>query len=192
MVSGKCVEPSSAAASAPEMRVYLLILLASAAHAVALPFLRPRAAPAVVRAGVRTPLLVCSADSVLTASGPESSGPGFQWTPLFVVKVGALFLASAVAEIGGGWLVWQAVRAGKPWWWALLGSAALVAYGFIPTLQPLSDFGRLYAVYGGIFIALSYVWGVRFDGMRVDRGDVIGSLMALAGVMIALFWPRGS
>ena len=174
------------------MRVYLLILLASTAHAVALPFLSPRAALAVVRAGVRTPLLVCSADSVLTASGPESSGPGFQWTPLFVVKVGALFLASAVAEIGGGWLVWQAVRAGKPWWWALLGSAALVAYGFIPTLQPLSDFGRLYAVYGGIFIALSYVWGVRFDGMRVDRGDVIGSLMALAGVMIALFWPRGS
>ena len=111
------------------MRVYLLILLASTAHAVALPFLRPRAAPAVVRAGVRTPLLVCSADSVLTASGPESSGPGFQWTPLFVVKVGALFLASAVAEIGGGWLVWQAVRAGKPWWWALLPVSVLLLVG---------------------------------------------------------------
>ena len=97
----------------PEMRVYLLILLASAAHAVALPFLRPRAAPAVVRAGVRTPLLVCSADSVLTASGPESSGPGFQWTPLFVVKVGALafilFLPTQYALdlqlLGGLWIV---------------------------------------------------------------------------------------
>ena len=35
-------------------------------------------------------------------------------------------------------------------------------------------------------------WVVVGAGLRVDRGDVIGSLMALAGVMIALFWPRGS
>ena len=67
----------------------------------------------------------------------------------------------------------------------------MVAYAFLPTLQPLSDFGRLYAVYGGIFIVLSYCWGVRFDGMRLDRGDVIGSIMALAGAAISLFWPRG-
>ncbi len=32
-------------------------------------------------------------------------------------------------------------------------------YGFIPTLQPTSNFGRLYAVYGGFFIVLSYAWG---------------------------------
>ena len=32
-------------------------------------------------------------------------------------------------------------------------------YGFIPTLQPTSDFGRLYAIYGGFFIVLSYAWG---------------------------------
>ena len=117
---------------------------------------------------------------------------GFAWTPWVVVKVATLFVISGLAEIGGGWLVWNAVRAGKPWWWALIGSAVLVAYGFIPTLQPLSDFGRLYAVYGGIFIVMSYMWGIRFDGMRVDRGDVIGSLIALAGVLIALFWPRSS
>ena len=123
----------------------------------------------------------------------SSDGPGgFEWAPLIIVKVFALFLLSGLAEIGGGWLVWQAVRAGKPWWWALLGSASLTLYGFIPTLQPLSDFGRLYAAYGGIFIALSYCWGMRFDGFRMDRGDVLGSLMAFAGVCTALFWPRGT
>ena len=124
-------------------------------------------------------------------SSSDGSG-GFKWAPWVVIKVAALFLISGLAEIGGGWLVWQAVRAGKPWWWALLGSLVLVLYGFIPTLQPLNDFGRLYAVYGGIFIVLSYAWGVRFDGMRIDRGDVIGSILALAGVCFALFWPRGS
>ena len=76
---------------------------------------------------------------------------------------------------------------GKPWWWALCGSAALVAYGFVPCLQPLTDFGRLYAVYGGFFIALSYAWA-RLDGCA-DAGDVIGGCIALTGVLVALFWP---
>jgi small multidrug resistance family-3 protein len=39
----------------------------------------------------------------------------------------ALFVLAAVAEIGGAYLIWQAVREGKPWWFALAGGAALVA-----------------------------------------------------------------
>ena len=46
----------------------------------------------------------------------------------------------------------------------MLGGVALVGYGFIPTLQHLDDFGRLYAVYGGFFIALAFVWSYYFDG----------------------------
>ena len=56
--------------------------------------------------------------------------------------VSGLFLAAGLAEIGGGWLVWQSVRENKPAWWAVAGGAVLVLYGFIPTLQPLDDFGR--------------------------------------------------
>ena len=62
----------------------------------------------------------------------------------------------------------------------------------LPTLQPLPDFGRLYAVYGGLFIAMSYGWGYVFDGMKPDLGDLIGSILALLGVCIALFWPRSA
>lgn len=116
--------------------------------------------------------------------------PLVPWTLPSATMVAALFLISALMEIGGGYLVWQAVRQGKPWRYALLGSAALVVYGFLPTLQPLPNFGRLYAIYGAIFIVLSYAWGVHFDGMHIDRGDVIGSALALAGVCVALFYPR--
>ena len=56
--------------------------------------------------------------------------------------------------------------------------------------QPLDDFGRLYAVYGGVFIGLSFIWGLIFDGMKVDLGDLIGSIVALVGVGIIMFWPR--
>ena len=104
------------------------------------------------------------------------------WTPALVCASLALFIAAGVCEVGGGWLVWQSLREvrashssrpvptklfrlttlslqGKPWWWGLCGSVVLVVYGFIPCMQPMSDFGRVYAVYGGFFIALSYLWG---------------------------------
>jgi len=56
-------------------------------------------------------------------------------------------------------------------WWALLGSVVLVVYGFIPTFQPTSDFGRIFACYGGFFILYSYGWGWALDGAKPDTGD---------------------
>eukprot|EP00741_Cyanophora_paradoxa_P009703 tig00001600_g9400.t1 len=101
----------------------------------------------------------------------------------------ALFLVAGLCEIGGGWMVWKAVREGAPRWWAALGSLVLVGYGFIPTLQR-ETFGRTYAAYGGFFIVLSLLWGALFDGFRPDRYDLLGSLIALAGVALVMFAPR--
>ncbi|MDO8472781.1 MAG: YnfA family protein, partial [Dehalococcoidia bacterium] len=67
---------------------------------------------------------------------------------------------------------------------------ALILYGFIPTLQP-ANFGRVYAAYGGIFIVMAVLWGWLVDKMVPDRFDVIGGLVALAGVFIIMYWPRG-
>ena len=68
----------------------------------------------------------------------------------------ALFVAAGVLEIGGGWMWWQALREGKPWWYAVIGSAMLCLYGVVPTFQPqTADFGRVYAAYGCWFILLS-------------------------------------
>ena len=62
--------------------------------------------------------------------------------------------------------------------------------GFLPTLQPLDDFGRLYAVYGGVFIGMSFCWAAVFDGAKPDMGDLVGSCIALLGVCVVLAWPR--
>jgi len=45
---------------------------------------------------------------------------------------------------------------------------------------------------GGIFIGMSFAWARVVDGMVLDKGDVIGSAVALIGVAIVLLWPRGS
>ena len=66
---------------------------------------------------------------------------------------------AGLAEIGGGWLVWQWLRQGRPWPFGLVGALVLVSYGVIPTLQASPYFGRVYAAYGGMFIVLALLWG---------------------------------
>ena len=100
------------------------------------------------------------------------------------VVIGALFLLAGLCEIGGGYLVWGWMRESKPLYWALLGAAILAAYGIVAALQPISEFGRVYAAYGGIFIALSLAWGVVVDGFHPDRYDLLGALVCVAGVAI--------
>ena len=114
----------------------------------------------------------------------------FHWTALTILQSLTIFVVAGFFEIGGGWLVWKTVRDGKPWWWAVLGSLVLVGYGLLPTLQPTDEFGRIYAVYGGFFIVLSYAWGWMLDGLKPDIGDAVGGALALVAVLIILFWPR--
>ena len=106
----------------------------------------------------------------------------------------ALFFAAGVLEIGGGWMWWQALREGKPWWYALIGSAMLCLYGVVPTFQPQTagteDFGRVYAAYGCWFIMLSLAWGWAIDGNRPDAGDGIGAGLAAVGAVVITLYPR--
>ncbi|MBE1496700.1 small multidrug resistance family-3 protein [Amycolatopsis lexingtonensis] len=101
-----------------------------------------------------------------------------------------LFLAAAVCEIGGAWLIWQGVRENRGWLWIGGGLLALGAYGFVATLQPDAHFGRILAAYGGVFVAGSLAWGMVADGYRPDRFDVIGALLCLAGVAVIMYAPR--
>jgi small multidrug resistance family-3 protein len=99
------------------------------------------------------------------------------------------FVLAGLCEIGGGYLVWLWLREGKSIWLAVVGAVVLVLYGVVPTLQP-ANFGRVYAAYGGVFVALSILWGWQVDKIRPDRFDIIGGLVALAGVAIIMYAPR--
>lgn len=67
----------------------------------------------------------------------------------------SLFIPAALAEIGGGYLVWLWLREGRS---GILGGLELLLYGVLPTLQPQSfEFERSYAAYGGLFMVLSLV-----------------------------------
>ena len=109
-----------------------------------------------------------------------------------VLRSIALFLLAAFAEIGGAWLVWQGVREHRGLLFIGAGVAALGAYGFVATLQPEADFGRILAAYGGVFVAGSLAWGMLVDGFRPDRWDLIGAALCLAGVAVIMYAPRAA
>jgi small multidrug resistance family-3 protein len=102
-----------------------------------------------------------------------------------------LFALAGLAEIGGGWLMWQWLRVGRPWPLGLLGACIIVLYGVIPTWQTEPHFGRVYAAYGGVFVVLTLLWGRLFDGFAADRWDLLGALVCLVGVGLIVFGPRG-
>jgi small multidrug resistance family-3 protein len=102
----------------------------------------------------------------------------------------ALFVVAAVAEIGGAYLMWQAIKEGRGLLFALAGAVALAGYGAIAALQPDANFGRVLAAYGGVFIIGSLAWGMVFDGFRPDRYDITGALVCLVGVGVIMYPPR--
>jgi small multidrug resistance family-3 protein len=101
----------------------------------------------------------------------------------------SLFFGAALAEIGGGYLVWTWIKKKKRLTFGIIGGIILFIYGIIQTLQP-ANFGRVYAAYGGIFIISSIIWGALVDKKKPDRYEIIGSLLAVVGAAIIFYGAR--
>ena len=110
-------------------------------------------------------------------------------TTFLVLTSIALFFVAALAEIGGGYMVWKWLRERKGVIFGIIGGVVLFVYGVIPTFQP-AQFGRVYAAYGGIFIISSILWGMLIDRKKPDRYEVIGSIIAVMGAVIIFYSPR--
>src|SRR5690349_9087993 len=97
------------------------------------------------------------------------------------MRTAVLLLAAAVLEIGGGYLVWLWLRGGRSVILGILGFVALALYGVVPVMQEEARFGRIYAAYGGVFIAFSVLWGWTVDHKRPDLRDWAGVVICLVG-----------
>lgn len=115
--------------------------------------------------------------------------PPSDYTLIPILSTFGLFVVAAITEIGGGYLVWQWLKERKKISFGILGGIILFIYGIIPTLQP-SNFGRVYAAYGGIFVVMAIIWGLMIDKKRPDRYEIIGGAVVLVGALIIFYYPR--
>jgi small multidrug resistance family-3 protein len=109
---------------------------------------------------------------------------------MLVPRTVGLFVLTAVAEIVGCYCPFLWLRRGQSGWLVLPAALSLTAFAWLLTLHPFAA-GRVYAAYGGVYVAVALLWLWLVDGVSADRWDLIGVTVTLAGMAIIAFAPRG-
>jgi len=105
---------------------------------------------------------------------------------VLIVRTLSLFILTAVAEIIGCYLPYVWLRRGGSPWLLLPAAASLSLFSWLLTLHPAAS-GRVYAAYGGVYIAVALAWLWKVDRVPLTRWDVAGASVALAGMAIIVW-----
>jgi small multidrug resistance family-3 protein len=107
------------------------------------------------------------------------------------LKTITLFLVTAIAELVGCYLPYLWLREGKSAWLLVPAALSLGLFAWLLSLHPTAA-GRVYAAYGGVYIFTAILWLWAVDGIQPTTWDIVGSLVALAGMAIIMFAPRNA
>jgi small multidrug resistance family-3 protein len=104
---------------------------------------------------------------------------------LLIIRTFALFVITAVSEIVGCYLPYLWLRKSGSVWLLVPGALSLAVFSWLLTLHPAAA-GRVYAAYGGVYIAVAMVWLWQVEGFALTRWDVGGVTVVLIGVAIII------
>ena len=104
----------------------------------------------------------------------------------------AIYGLAALGEIAGCFAFWAWLRLGRSAAWTLPGMLSLVAFAFLLTRIDVSLASRVFAAYGGVYIAASLLWLWAVEGMRPDAWDSIGAALSIAGAAVILISHRAT
>jgi small multidrug resistance family-3 protein len=102
---------------------------------------------------------------------------------MLILKSFGLFALTALAEIVGCYLPYLWLKKGAPAWVLLPAFASLIAFVWLLTLHPAAA-GRVYAAYGGVYVAVALVWLSRVERVPLTVWDITGATVAVAGMGI--------
>lgn len=121
--------------------------------------------------------------------GPAELGREVPFPVLNVARTVSLFVATAVAELLGCYLPYLWLRRGRSALLVLPAALCLALFAWLLTLHPTAS-GRVYAAYGGVYVAMAVLWLWAVDGVRPSRWDLLGVSITLLGMAILMFAPR--
>ncbi len=108
------------------------------------------------------------------------------WFPL---KTLGLFVLTALAEIIGCYLPWLWLKEGRSAWLLLPAAVSLALFAWLLTLHPQAA-GRVYAAYGGVYVAVALLWLWRVDGIKPAASDWLGIALCLAGMFVIMLGSK--
>jgi small multidrug resistance family-3 protein len=110
---------------------------------------------------------------------------------MLILKTFSLFVITAVAEIVGCYLPYLWLKRNGSPWLLIPAAASLALFAWLLTLHPTAA-GRVYAAYGGVYVAVAIAWLWSVDGNRPTAWDLIGATVAVAGMAIIMLAPKAS
>lgn len=108
---------------------------------------------------------------------------------MFEVKTIALYLVTALAEIVGCYLPYLWLRQSGSIWLLAPAALSLALFAWLLSFHPAAT-GRVYAAYGGVYVAVALLWLWLIDGVRPTVWDAFGATLTLTGMAIIVFAPR--
>lgn len=105
---------------------------------------------------------------------------------MLILKTFGLFVLTALAEITGCYLPYLWLKKNGSPWLLLPGALSLIAFVWLLTLHPTAS-GRVYAAYGGVYVATAMIWLWRVDKVSLSTTDVIGAAVAISGMLIIVW-----
>ena len=107
---------------------------------------------------------------------------------MILVQAAALFVLTALAEIVGCFLPYLWLRKDGSIWLLVPAALSLAVFVWLLTLHPAAS-GRVYAAYGGVYVATALIWLKVVDDEKLSVFDWTGAGIALVGMsVIALGW----
>ena len=105
------------------------------------------------------------------------------------MKTILLFLLTALAEIVGCYLPYLWLVQNRSMWLLIPAAVSLALFAYLLTLHPQAA-GRVYAAYGGVYIAVALAWLWAVEGVRPTNWDAAGVAISLIGMSVIVFQPR--
>ncbi|APR39118.1 YnfA family protein [Paraburkholderia sp. SOS3] len=106
------------------------------------------------------------------------------------MKTLLLYIVTALAEILGCYLPWRWLKDDGSVWLLVPGALSLALFAWLLTFHGAAA-GRVYAAYGGVYVAVAILWLWLVEQMRPTIWDIAGAALTLAGMSVIAFQPRG-
>lgn len=105
---------------------------------------------------------------------------------MLILKALGLFVVTAVAEIVGCYLPYLWLKKNGSAWLLVPALMSLALFAWLLSLHPTAA-GRVYAAYGGVYIAVAMVWLWKVDRVPVTGWDLAGAAVAVTGMGIIVW-----
>ena len=105
---------------------------------------------------------------------------------MILIQSSLLFVLTALAEIVGCFLPYLWLRKGGAVWLLFPAALSLAVFVWLLTLHPTAS-GRVYAAYGGVYVATALVWLKVVDGEKLPVFDWTGTGIAVLGMAVIVF-----